>query len=299
MGGQPSRARPGCADPAGATRTWLYVPGDRPDRFGKALACGADVVVIDLEDAVAPGRKQTAREAAAGFLGRARARPVYVRVNPLGEGGEEDLAALRGTRISGVRIPKCERPAQVAEVARLLPGVPLVPLLETALGIERAYALATGHPLVAGLAFGAADLAAELGTGHQDVLNAAAYRVLLAAAAARLPRPPMSVFPSVRDLDGLAADCARGRERGFFGRSVVHPGQVPVVNAEFTPCSEDVAGARRLVERVEAAKASGSGAWLDENGNLVDAAALRQARAVLNAAAPAAPTAPEHAIPVE
>lgn len=289
MEDQPSRARPDRADPAGVTRTWLYVPGDRPDRFGKALGCGADVVVIDLEDAVAPGRKETAREAAADFLGRARARPVYVRVNPLGEGGEEDLAALRDTRVSGVRIPKCERPAQVAEAARLLPDVPLVPLLETALGIERAYALATGHPRVAGLAFGAADLAAELGTGHRDVLDAAAYRVLLAAAAARLPRPPMSVFPSVRDLDGLAADCARGRARGFFGRSVVHPCQVPVVNAAFTPSSEDVAGARRLVERVEAAaKANGSGAWLDEKGDLVDAAALRQARAVLNAARPSA-----------
>ncbi|MEV0415217.1 CoA ester lyase [Streptomyces sp. NPDC050448] len=280
----PSGAHTGGTRPGGATRTWLYVPGDRPERFGKALAGGADAVVIDLEDAVAPTRKETAREAAAEYLGRGRRRPVYVRVNPLGVGGEDDLAALRGTRVSGVRIPKCEHPAQVAEAARLLPGVPLVPLLETALGIERAHALATSHALVAGLAFGEADLAAELGTGHRDVLDAAAYRVLLAAAAARLPRPPMSVFPAVRDADGLAADCARGRDRGFFGRSVIHPAQVPVVNAVFTPLAGAVAAARRLVESVETAKANGSGAWLDENGDLVDAAALRQARAVLGTA---------------
>ncbi|MFK8909221.1 HpcH/HpaI aldolase/citrate lyase family protein [Streptomyces sp. YS-3] len=271
--------------PAGPWRTWLYVPGDRPDRFGKALASGTDAVVVDLEDAVAPRLKDTAREAAAAFLGQAHPRPVYVRVNPLGEGGEEDLAALRGSRVSGIRIPKCEHPERVAEAARHLPGVPLVPLVETALGVERAYALATAHPSVAGLAFGAADLAAELGTAHRDVLDAAAHRVLLAAAAARLPRPPMSVFPAVRDLDGLATDCARGRERGFFGRSVVHPAQVPVVNAAFTPADQDVAAARRLLRRVEAAHSAGSGAWLDETGALVDTAALRQARTVLDIAA--------------
>ncbi|EFL19670.1 CoA ester lyase [Streptomyces sp. C] len=284
-GSAPRGADPGSGRrPRPAARTWLYVPGDRPERFGKALACGADAVVIDLEDAVAPLRKAAAREAVVGFLDRGHRRPVYVRVNPPGRGGEEDLTALRGTRVSGVRIPKCERPAQVAEAARLLPGVPLVPLLETALGIEHAHALATGHAMVSGLAFGEADLAAELGTGHRDVLDAAAHRVLLAAAAARLPRPPLSVFPAVRDLDGLAVDCVRGRERGFFGRSVVHPAQVAVVNSVFTPRAGEVDAARRLVESVERAGASGTGAWLDENGGLVDAAALRRARAVLDAA---------------
>ncbi|RPF44532.1 citrate lyase subunit beta/citryl-CoA lyase [Streptomyces sp. Ag109_G2-6] len=277
--------------PSPVVRTWLYVPGDRPERFGKAVASGADAVVIDLEDAVAPARKAAARGAAVGFLGSGHGRAVFVRVNALGDGGEEDLAALRGTRVSGVRIPKCEHPAQLAEAARLLPGVRLVPLLETALGIEHAYALATGHAQVSGLAFGEADLAAELGTGHRDVLDAAAHRVLLAAAAAGLPRPPLSVFPAVRDLDGLAADCARGRERGFFGRSVVHPAQVPVVNAAFTAPARELEAARRLVERVERAEANGSGAWLDEAGNLIDAAALRQARAALGAARHPGPTA--------
>ncbi|MEU9714940.1 CoA ester lyase [Streptomyces sp. NPDC047976] len=277
----PGRAR---RRPGPAVRTWLYVPGDRPERFGKALACGADAVVVDLEDAVAPVRKAVARDAVVAFLERGHQRPVYVRVNPLGSGGEEDLTALRGTRVSGVRLPKCERPAQVAGAARLLPGVPLVPLLETALGIEHAHAIATGDAMVSGLAFGEADLAAELGTGHRDVLDSAAHRVLLAAAAARLPRPPLSVFPAVRDLDGLAVDCVRGRERGFFGRSVVHPAQVAVANAAFTPAAGEVDAARRLVESVERAGADGSGAWLDENGGLVDAAALRQARAVLDTA---------------
>ncbi|MEV0375589.1 CoA ester lyase [Streptomyces sp. NPDC050636] len=264
-----------------AVRSWLYVPGDRPERFAKAVDSGADAVVIDLEDAVAPARKEAAREAAAAFLSAGHPCPVCVRVNPLGGGGEDDLAALRGTHIAAVRLPKCERPGQLADAGRSLPGVPLIPLLETALGVERAFALATGHPQVAGLAFGAGDLAAELGTGHRDVLDAAGYRVLLAAAAARLPRPPMSVYPAIKDLDGLKADCVRGLERGFLGRSVVHPAQVPVVNAAFTPDCGELAAARRLLERVESATAHGSGAWLDVDGNLVDAAALRQARARL------------------
>ncbi|MGW1517135.1 HpcH/HpaI aldolase/citrate lyase family protein [Streptomyces sp. NPDC002287] len=284
MKSSPDVARPGRPCPGPGIRSWLYVPGDRPERFGKALGCGADAVVIDLEDAVSPVRKADAREAAVAFLGVGRPRPVYVRVNPLGQGGEEDLAALRGTRVSGVRLPKCEDPAQVTEAARLLPDVPLVPLVETALGVERAYALATGDAQVSGLAFGKADLAAELGSSHPEVLDAASYRVLLAAAAAGLPRPPMSVYPGVRDLDGLALDCVRGRERGFFGRSVVHPAQIAVTHSVFTPRARDVDAARRLVESVERAGANGSGAWLDENGDLVDAAALRQARAVLDAA---------------
>ena len=283
MRGADVRAAPG------ATLTWLYAPGDRPEVVAKALASGADVVIVDLEDAVAPERKGYALDATAELLGERPPEPgrVHVRVNaldgPLARGEVERLAGLPG--LAGLRLPKTRSPEEVAEVARWAgdggPVPPLWPLLENALGLERAFAIAAGHPAVAGIALGEADLRAELGVTDEAGLAWARGRAVVAARAAGLDPPAQSVYPDVRDLTGLAASCAVGRALGLFGRAAIHPRQLPVIEEAFAPTAEEVAAAGEIV----AAAAGEPGALALPDGRFVDPAVVAGARRTLALAA--------------
>ena len=259
--------------------TALYVPGDRPDRFDKAAASGADVVLLDLEDAVAPAAKAAAREAVVAWLaGRPDDAPgpaVQVRV---ATGDGDDLDALRALpRPVTVRLPKVETPRQVSAVVDALgPSTRVSVLLETALGVQRADELAA-HPAVAELGLGEADLASDLGSGERAVLDHARLRVLYAARAAGLPPPMQSVYPAVADLDGLREDTEHGRRLGLRGRVAVHPSQLAVIREVFTPSVRDVAWAREVL-----AAASRGGVSTLSDGSMVDAAMLGRARAVLD-----------------
>ncbi|MGI5200918.1 HpcH/HpaI aldolase/citrate lyase family protein [Spirillospora sp. CA-108201] len=269
-------------------RTWLYVPGDRPDRIAKALASDADAVVLDLEDAVAPPVKGAARRAVLNALGCLDGeRAAHVRINaPATPDGAEDIALLAGAPggLAGVRIPKCEDPAELRRAADAL-GVPVFPVLESALGVENAFALAAAHPLVAGISLGEADLSADLRVAGGDALAWPRSRVVVAARAAGLPSPPQSVWTAVRDLDGLRADTLAGRRAGFFGRSVVHPAQIPVVHEAFAPDPDEVAWARDLMSRLAEHREA---AWIDSAGRFVDKAVVERAAWLLDAAASAA-----------
>lgn len=243
--------------------TWLYVPGDRPDRVTKALASGAHAVIVDLEDAVAPAAKVDARDGLAGLLHERSPLPVYVRVNPLATPwGRDDLAAVTVLPIEGVTLTKVESLDELPDLGDLA----LHCLIETALGIERAFELAC-HPAVRGMSLGEADLRAQTGA-YGAGLDWARSRVVNAAAAAGLPRPPQSVYPDIVDLEGLEASCARGRELGFLGRAAIHPRQLAVIEQAFLPTAAELAAARELVDafetRVEGAFALG--------GQFVDAA---------------------------
>jgi citrate lyase subunit beta/citryl-CoA lyase len=265
--------------------TALFVPGDRPDRFDKAVRSGADAVIIDLEDAVAPDRKADARAAAVDFLSRYRtgAVPVHVRVNAL-ETVEcaADLAALAGLPgLAGVRLPKVQSPQEVHEVVARLPGVPVHCLIETALGVERAYAIAAANAAVAGIGLGEADLRAELSVTDDAGLAYARSRVVVAASAAGLPPPAMSVYPDVNDLDGLAASCRAGRALGFLGRNAIHPRQLPVIAASFRPSADEVAHARAVLDALAAAGLAGRGTAVLPDGRFVDQAMAPGARRVL------------------
>lgn len=268
-------------------RSVLFVPGDRDDRFAKALGSGADAVVFDLEDAVAADRKPIARELVARLLAtpRGAADPArLVRVNSTGSGFlDVDLRALDGLALDAVVFPKA-----VAEDVAALPAwvPPVLAIVETARGLFGSHELAASTRVL-GLALGAVDLGAELGLeprrDGQELLLARS-QLVVSCAAALLRAPIDSVYTSLADLEGLAAETELGRSLGMGGKLCVHPSQVPVVNAAFTPSEERVAWARAIVLAYEAAIARGSGV-VSVNGQMIDAPVVVRARSVLAAAA--------------
>ncbi|AOR34897.1 citrate lyase subunit beta [Streptomyces fodineus] len=261
--------------------TWLYVPGDRPPVVAKALAAGADVVVIDLEDAVAPDRKEYARTATAALLTDPQPVPVHVRVNALsGPWAAADLAALAALPgLSGLRLPKVTTPDEIRQVAATV-TVPLYALLETALAIEHAHAIATAHPALRGIALGEADLRADLGVRADAGLDWPRSRVIVAARAAGLAPPPQSVYPDIRDLDGLTASCAHGRTLGFLGRAAIHPRQLPVIERAYLPTPAEIEHAETILK----AAAAQAGALALPDGRFIDAATVTLAQRTLSLA---------------
>jgi citrate lyase subunit beta/citryl-CoA lyase len=245
--------------------TWLYVPGDRPDRVEKAIASRAHAVIVDLEDGVAPPAKGAARANVASLLREPREKPVFVRVNA---GSEADLELVRGLPLAGVVVPKVERPDDVPA------GLPVHALIETARGVEAALAIAS-HPGVRGVSLGEADLRSQTGATEEG-LDWPRSRVINAAVAAGLPRPPQSVYPHVRDLDGLVASCRRGRALGHLGRAAIHPDQLEPIERVYLPTAAEVERARATVAKVEEAGAGTVG-----DGVFVDPAMLGAAQAIV------------------
>ncbi|GAA5208995.1 HpcH/HpaI aldolase/citrate lyase family protein [Streptomyces thinghirensis] len=262
--------------------TWLYAPGDRPRVVAKALAAGADVVVVDLEDAVAPDRKEYAREATAELLTEPQPVPVHVRVNALdGPFAAADLAALAALPgLAGLRLPKVTSPEQITGVAAATGGPPLYALLETALAVERAYRIAAAHPSLRGIALGEADLRADLGVRGDAGLDWSRSRVVVAARAAGLAPPSQTVHPDTRDLEGLAASCAHGRALGFLGRAAIHPRQLPIIERAYLPTERELEEAETIVKAATAQP----GALALPDGRFVDAAVVATAQRTLSLA---------------
>jgi citrate lyase subunit beta/citryl-CoA lyase len=265
-------------------RSALYVPGDRPERFGKALQSEADAIVLDLEDAVAPERNEFARGAVAEFLRSPATKPVFVRVNGLASGLiSADVRALAGARIDGIRLPKVEDAAGVAAVVRMLEAQDLAAdlwcLLESARAVELAYEIACS-PRVAAVALGEADLRASLGVTDAG-LDYVRSRCVVAARAAGLPAPMLAVYTLLGDEQGLRRSTEQGKALGFFGRSAIHPEQLGVINEVFTPSAEEVAAAREIVNALGEASADGSGAVALPDGRFVDRAVAEQAQGVV------------------
>ena len=256
--------------------TGLYVPGDRPDRFAKAVATQAQLVILDLEDAVADSGKDAARQHVVDWLGSDDAKPPYLEVR-VNAGVSDDLVALATVAGSfAVRLPKVDSPDDVdAALAVLGRDVPISALIETARGLTAATAIAA-HPGVSSVGLGEADLASDLGSADASVLDWARVQLLVAARTAGKPPPMMSVFTDIGDLDGLAADTQRGRRMGFVGRTAIHPRQVPVIAAAFNPTDDEVAWSREVV----AATAAGGVTTLT-SGEMVDPAMRRRAEGIL------------------
>ena len=267
-------------------RSYLYVPGDDSRRIEKTLATGADAVVIDLEDAVAPSRKEEARRNAAEILESEPAKPIFVRVNALGsEVAARDIDAVARLQLSGLRLPKVESlegvrlVAETLEELRSQAGIQC--LIESALGLELAFEIARSHERVASISLGEADLAADLGVVADAGLLYARSRIVNASRAAGLQGPVQSVYTNVNDLDGLRRSTAEGKNMGFVGRSAIHPSQVPIINEVFTPTEEEVAEAQVLLDRLDSEARSGTGAFVLEDGHFVDRAVVESARRTL------------------
>jgi citrate lyase subunit beta/citryl-CoA lyase len=263
---------------AGTARSYLYVPGDRPERFAKALASGADAVILDLEDAVAVPAKDRARDNVAEALSADPAGPteVWVRVNQ-GDRGLFDLAVITGLPgLTGVFLPKASV-ASVTTVGPALATTPAVALVESAATLVELPELARSAGPAA-LAMGEVDLAADLGIDTSDdgaELWPIRLSVVVASTAAGLVPPIGPVWIAVRDLDGLATATVELRRRGFGARQAIHPDQVGPINAAFTPAPAEV---ERALALLAGADEAGNGAWVGPDGRMVDEAVLRSAR---------------------
>jgi citrate lyase subunit beta/citryl-CoA lyase len=254
--------------------SWLFVPGDRADRFDKAAASGADIVVHDLEDAVAPDAKTTAREQVARRL--TGGGVGCVRINASGTPFHEaDVAALVGAPgLRAVLVPKAEDPRVLAELAAAL-DVPVVALVETALGQHRVHELAAA-PGVVRLAFGSIDFALDIGADDAALpLLLARSSLVLASRVAGLPAPVDGVTQALDDPAVTARDTATAVGMGFGGKLCVHPRQVAAVNAGFRPSEAAI----RHAQQVLAAVGDGGPARID--GQMIDRPVVERARQVL------------------
>jgi len=275
-------------------RSLLFVPGDRPDRMEKALGAGADALILDLEDSVAAAARPEARRAVAEFLAAHQGARLWVRVNPL-DGAEidRDLQAVLPAHPDGIVLPKAEGGASVADLSNRLAkrGNATAQILAIATETPAAlFQLGTfgGHTRLAGLTWGAEDLPAAVGAAtsrEEDGSFTPPYELarslcLFGAAAAGVA-PIETVYPAFRDLAGLEAYAGRARRDGFTGMLAIHPDQVPVINAAFTPTDAEVAHARRVVAAFEASPGAGA---LSLEGRMIDRPHLVQAQRILAAA---------------
>jgi citrate lyase subunit beta / citryl-CoA lyase len=272
--------------PALPVRSYLYVPGNDARRIEKAFASEADAVILDLEDAIAPSRKEEARKTVADMLRSKQEKPIFVRINAPGSAlAEEDIEAVVGLSLSGLRLPKAESPEAVRRVAERLENLGceagIQCLIESALGLELAFEIARAHEKVVGMSLGEADLAADLGVRGDAGLLYARSRVVAATRGAGLPSPVQSVYTNVRDKDGLRRSTEEGKNMGFVGRSAIHPAQIEVINEVFTPTEEEVAEAKELLSRLEESAGTGTGAFALEDGRFVDEAVVGSARLTL------------------
>lgn len=274
-------------------RSLLFVPGDRPERMAKALGLGADALILDLEDSVAPERKAAARDSVAGFLAEPRedGPALFVRINPIdGDEAAADLAALSGIALDGVVLPKAEGEESVRHLLERLPGdYRVLPVAsETPAAVFRLGSFTPVALRLAGVTWGAEDLPAAIGAStareadgsYTDPYKVVRALTLFGAHAAGVPAIE-TVYPDFRDTDGLAAYAARGRRDGFSGMMAIHPAQVPVINASFSPSAAELDHAREVIALFEANPGAGA---LQLHGRMVDAPHLRAARRLLAAA---------------
>ena len=265
-----------------APRTYLFVPGTRAERYAKALATGADRVVLDLEDAVAPADKAAARAAIAAWFAAAsaadRAR-IVVRINDAASAHfDADLAALAPLGVAEVMLAKAEAPGQVARLREALPEAGVLALIESARGVAQVDAVAAAAG-VRRLVFGTLDFALDLDMDlsvDMAGLDHAAGRIAIAARVAGLDTPVAGVTPQLDDEARLRADLAAARARGFGAKLCIHPKQVGVVHAALAPGAVELDWARRVLE---ADAASPGAARLD--GRMVDRPVVLQAERTL------------------
>lgn len=285
-------------------RSLLFIPADSDKKLQRGLGSGADVLLLDLEDSVAADRKAAARTMAADFIRthRESGPALYVRINEL-DGGlcEEDLAAVVPACPAGIMLPKCVGAADVERLSAMIRvheagagledgAIRILPIAtETARALLKVGTFDAPLPRLSGITWGAEDLAADLGARenrdaagvYTDIFRQARLMTLAAAGAAETA-PIDTVYVDFRNMDGLAQECVDAERDGFTGKMAIHPDQVPVINAAFTPAEATVAHARELVEAFAAA---GNPGVVGIGGKMYDRPHLRRAERLLARAA--------------
>ena len=279
-----------------ALRSMIFTPGHRRELIEKAIRSGSDAVIVDLEDAVALEAKPQARELIADLP--PSPIPLFVRTNgPETDMMWDDVLAAGRVGVAGVVIPKAEHPRTIVQIDGALSvieksfghpagSIEIIPLIESAVGVQNTYDMATASDRVACVMFGGGeqgDLVADLGcewTPDGTGLMQARSQVLLSSRAAGVEHPFEAVFMDFRNLEGLRVEAELARRLGYVGKVAIHPAQVPVINDVFTPASDVVAHQRRILEAFEQAEAEGK-ASIGVDGKMVDYAVARVARAVI------------------
>lgn len=260
-------------------RSLLFVPGNRPERFAKAMSSGADAVIIDLEDAVAMDEKLTASAACHDFLASGGA--ALVRINALNtEWADHDIELCALPAVKGVVLPKTERADDIAVLrARLRAGTPILPLIETATGMLNAAQIASA-PGVLRLIFGTVDFCLDVSIdGDDDELSYHRALLVLASRGAAIQAPVDGVTLEIHDVEELERAALRARRSGFGGKLCIHPAQAARVNVCFSPSDADIDWATQVVRLAE----TGRGAFTFE-GKMVDAPVISRARRILQRA---------------
>ena len=282
-------------------RSLLFVPGDSERKLEKGLASGADVLIVDLEDSVAPARKAAARSIAAEFLSARAGLPgplLYVRVNDFSTGlTDADLASVVGAAPHGLMLPKSAGGADVERLSAKLRvheaeagladgAIRILPIItETAAGLFAAGSYSEALPRLAGVTWGAEDLSADVGARaardtagrYTDVFRLARAMTVLAAARAQTAAID-TVFVDFRDMDALRCECLDAERDGFTGKMAIHPAQVPVINEAFTPSAEAIAEARAIRQAFAGA---GDVGVVGIDGKMYDRPHLRRAERLL------------------
>lgn len=260
-------------------RSYLFVPGNRPERFSKALSAGADAVIIDLEDAIAPADKDAARSTVAAWL--SPERPVVLRINSVDTPWfREDLALCRLPGIAAVILPKTEHVEQIQMVAASAPGIAVLPLIETAQGFANAQSVAQTDP-VQRLIFGSIDFQLDMRI-EGDELELLYFRsqLVLFSRIAGIQAPVDGVTTAIDDATQVQAEAQRARRLGFRGKLCIHPRQVDIMNQCFMPTAQSTVWAKRVLAAAESAH----GAAVALDGKMIDLPVIRKAREILGEA---------------
>ncbi len=268
-------------------RSWLFVPADSDKKIARALASETDAVIFDLEDSVAPGNKGAARTILKGLPDRAGGPQWWVRINPLGsEHIKADLKLFASADFEGVVLPKAEGGADVAQLAHRTGNLPVHAIVtETPASLFGMLSYRDPKSPLAAMSWGAEDLSAALGAsskydadGELSFTYKLARSLCLAAAAAAGVQPVDGIFADFKDSKGLRAEAQAAAREGFTGKLAIHPDQVAVINAAFTPSKDEIADARAIVAAFEAEPKAGV---LSIKGRMVDRPHLTQAQRTL------------------
>jgi len=258
--------------PLGFCSNFLFVPGTRPERFAKALDSGAGGVIIDLEDAVAPEEKETARNAVRAawpsFTAEQKKRLVIRSNSPGSKFYSADLILAQELAVACLLIPKSESMDEMNGAALVLPNTALIPMIETAIGLDHLREIANANQVIR-LALGNLDLQADLGMvcdPQETELQMARYQIVLASRVAQIAPPVDGVTPSTDDVARIQDDAERAKRMGFGGKLCIHPKQVGIVKTAFMPSEEELAWAHRVIEADKASK--GGAVKLD--GRMID-----------------------------